>query len=56
MQASLVKEMPYKTLHNPREQLSVRFTTNKDMYARFEIEAVSDAFTTVELKKEAREV
>ena len=41
---------------DPREQISVRFTTNKDMHAPFEMETVSDAFTSVELKKAAREV
>ena len=56
MQANLTMMPVKKTLMNPREQFSVKFTTNKEMYAPFEMEAVSDAFTSVELKKAAREV
>ena len=33
------------------EQLSVKQTTNKDMFFPFAIEAVSDAFLSVQLKK-----
>jgi hypothetical protein len=38
------------------EQISVKFTTNKDMYMGFDVETVSDAFTYVELKKVTREI
>ena len=40
----------------PSEQFSVKFTTNKDMHSAFGIETFSDAFSTVELKKAAREI
>ena len=52
MQTSLTKNIV--TL--PREQFSVKFTTNKDMHSAFGVESVSDAFTTVELKKANREI
>jgi hypothetical protein len=43
-------------MHQPREQFSVKLSTNKDVFAPFEIEAVSDSFVSVELKKAAREI
>ena len=38
------------------EQFSVKNTTNKDLFFPFKIETVSDAFTTVKLKKNARDL
>ena len=43
-------------MYQPREQFSVKLSTNKDVFAPFEMETVSDSFTTVELKKAAREI
>ena len=39
-----------------KEQLSVKLSTNKDLFAPFEIETVSDANFSVELKKLNREI
>ena len=39
-----------------QEQFSVKFTTNKDMFYPFQIETVSDAFTSVQLKRVNREI
>jgi len=41
---------------NPKEQFSVKFTTKQDMFAPFSMETVSDAFTTVDLKRLNREI
>ena len=38
------------------EKISIKLTTNKDWFASFPMESVSDAFTSVELKKVSREI
>ena len=53
MQTSLTR---HQVIQQPREQFSVKLSTNKDVFAPFEMETVSDSFTTVELKKAAREI
>lgn len=40
----------------PPESFSVKFTTNKDMFAAYGVETVSDAFSTVELKRLNRQI
>ena len=53
MQTSLTR---HQIIQQLREQFSVKLSTNKDVFAPFEMETVSDSFTTVELKKAAREI
>ena len=39
-----------------KEQFSVKQTTNKDIYYAFEMETISDAYQSTEIKKMNREI